>query len=744
MNDYASKIREFIEHGGFGRDAQAYLTGIIGEIPDSNVGPVVFEATKHILPYPLGYILSALLEERLHRDDDLFEKLSEFLAQPKANLEFRIVLLDILCGHARANDKRIKSFRDKLHKIAASKRQPVNLRARMLRALKPTVEPESTRLLGAFLDSGSPGLIDAAAHVVASWQAQGRAVPDAFVASLTRYVETSPARVFKSPGVMMALAAPKAPTAVGALHNLVDQIRTTEDRASILRAAGAQLDTRLLARIIQQVIHKDDGQSPRVLQAIFVSDPQRLADLYSNGYSREYLYGLTLAPDLIGSTEAEHLLELREDLDATVRKQAQRTIMLATSRTGLAHLQSKACQLHPRIAARNALSLSALDEWLDKSRDAVEGLFAPDPGKVEDGYNTDYHKADAIYRDLGWLQYSLLSQNHWHAFLYQGFSVTDDVQGKMVALQSDGNVMRFDQAEVDFSAPGISVRQQMQNLQASFQAVLGEAGPGSPYPLHAGRRTPGITAKIAEQIVSTGESLVGKGIDYTWVDMLQQRGDAWSGTATDIEKIRCDGVVEFCYEKNSQRVSRGIDGDEWNIAKAGNRFLDNHNDFHNWFYEEGELCPRIQAGDHSDPNEIHNAAPANATRMTTSEGPELPQVGDFYVNPQFLFFAPMIGFRIEASRYNHVYVRLTVSRDGGPFHFVRTEDPYGSEEAAVADWQFVKVATGRDIVGWWLGKTVNGPDYASQSGPFEFRLVTVDLAGNVSELRRVTVVAVWP
>jgi hypothetical protein len=740
MTDYVSEIRGFIKDGSRGADPQAYLTDLINKIPTDRVGPVLYDATRGLPVYSLGYILVTLLQERLDRDDELFEALCGFLTLGAPVVEFRTVLIDILRGHARRQERRRQALQRALQQIALSERQPVRLRAVALRALKLTPTPESTGWLTTFVKSSSPTLIDAAAAVVATWLVDGHTPPAAIETALVKYARTTPGRAIRSPGVVAALATLKTPGATKMLHTLVRGIRTVVERSSILSAAGDQLDTDLLAQLTRQVMDTHDDESARLLRATFMENPKRLADLHATRHFAEYLYGLVLAPDLIDTVEARRILDLSREPDEALRRSARRAIMLAPAHAELAQLQSKVGQLYPGIATMKTADAVELVNIFNQLENLLESLFPSDPGKVENGYNTGYHKADAIYRDLGEVQYAGI-QNHWHAFLYQGFEViAGSSAGAMTTVQHDGSKMRFDTSLINFPADS-SVRQRMQQLQANFHLILQQAGMFSPYPLHGGHRTPGITADIAEKIVSTGDQMGKKGnaIAYTFASMLEHKGNTWNGTVNDIHSLRCDGVVEFCYEKNDQRVCGGIDSSRWNIAQPNTNRLDNHNDFHTWAYSDGELCPRIQAGDKSDPNDWHSAAPNDATRMSVDEGPELPKVTKFYVTPRWFLFPPIIGFNIEAPRYNHVYVRLTVSRDGGPFHIVLTEN---SEDAAL--WQFEKVHTDRDIASFWLGKTLNGPDHAHQNGPFEFRLVAVDLAGNVSELRRVTVANLWP
>jgi hypothetical protein len=89
-----------------------------------------------------------------------------------------------------------------------------------------------------------------------------------------------------------------------------------------------------------------------------------------------------------------------------------------------------------------------------------------------------------------------------------------------------------------------------------------------------------------------------------------------------------------------------------------------------------------------------------------------------------------------------------VSKDNGPWHFVRTEDPYGgtAPPALVGDWRFKQVRTNTSdkLFGWWIGKTEDGTDFLGQDGTYVFRLVAVDPAGNVSELAKTAVPIDWP
>lgn len=46
---------------------------------------------------------------------------------------------------------------------------------------------------------------------------------------------------------------------------------------------------------------------------------------------------------------------------------------------------------------------------------------------------------------------------------------------------------------------------------------------------------------------------------------------------------------------------------------------------------------------------------------------------------------------------------------------------------------FKRVDEGTNHFAYWQGKTRGGEDYSGVNGDYEFRMVTVDMGGNVSE-----------
>lgn len=349
-------------------------------------------------------------------------------------------------------------------------------------------------------------------------------------------------------------------------------------------------------------------------------------------------------------------------------------------------------------------------------------------------FSTGFHKGDALYRDL---ETHLANAEHWHAAVFTGFAVDGAGNGTLSGVEATGDwtamfwndtVQRFAVSR-SFADPGDDVAATMEQLRDAF---VGKFAPTTPY--HGARHAPNLTPAQRTAIAATAGSLVGKGILYTWSDMMDYKGWDWDATVGDIDETRCDGIVEYSYERNNIQVCGGTNPALWQIGTAGTAQVDNHNDFHNNSYNPGELCPRIQAGDQA----------ADTTFVETPADP--PSIVDFTALGYTFIFVPSIWFRVDAPNYAQVLARITVSKDGGPAHFLQTEDPYGATGAIVGDWRWRQVPanTGASSnVGFWLGRTVGGPNYLNRNGQFEFELVTVDGGGNVSDVRSQTVRIEW-
>jgi hypothetical protein len=103
----------------------------------------------------------------------------------------------------------------------------------------------------------------------------------------------------------------------------------------------------------------------------------------------------------------------------------------------------------------------------------------------------------------------------------------------------------------------------------------------------------------------------------------------------------------------------------------------------------------------------------------------------------FIFFVPSLWFRIVSQTHVSALVTITVSRDGGKFHVVLSEDPYPGGSVPpnrVGAWRDRPTsANTRDLINiWWLGRTADGHTFFNENGLYTFRIVAVDPDGRTS------------
>jgi hypothetical protein len=106
----------------------------------------------------------------------------------------------------------------------------------------------------------------------------------------------------------------------------------------------------------------------------------------------------------------------------------------------------------------------------------------------------------------------------------------------------------------------------------------------------------------------------------------------------------------------------------------------------------------------------------------------------FAATPHVFVFVPSVLIRLRSARQFWVSATLTVRAGAGAEHVVVTEDPYNLG-AVVGDWQERQLNSNPPsaVVGFWLGRTLDGTNLAVSNGPFTFRLVVTDANGQQSE-----------
>jgi hypothetical protein len=282
-----------------------------------------------------------------------------------------------------------------------------------------------------------------------------------------------------------------------------------------------------------------------------------------------------------------------------------------------------------------------------------------------------------------------------------------------------GDVKPF-KAKRGFGDPNCIIADEMKNL---FDEFLEDFEVDKKHPYHGARRTPDMSKDDRLNLLNKSADLMNRGIHYTFWDMLVSWGNDWNGTISDIDLLRCDGVVEYTYERCGKKVCAGKEVSKWNIAAAGNAYLQSHEDLHTWDLNSGELCPRVQAGEEG--NDTTFIKPKKSVPIMQEFAVEKEEVdGGGHIIA--------IKINVQSSEYYNVYVRIIAGPPGGPFHFAITTGASGFPLGIAGKWMFKEVDEGTDHIAYWPGGT-SGQDYYGTDAIYEFRAVAVDKGGNVSE-----------
>lgn len=713
----------------------AAIEAMVGDRPAGEAAVVLMEAGRGLAPDVLGYGVFPSLRAWL-RSGEGFAAALGMLEDQGTEPHFRLGLLDFVDAAARAGG-RLDTLAGRLRRLAGAGEESAELRAKAVRLLsRDGTSPETRALLVELAGGPVTDLACEAAYTLAELARTGQGDPPA----LGRLVERAPPEM-PPVNLLRALArsAPSDPEQADRLVARLAEAATTADaRARLVGAAGQLLPVSSLARIVSTAVAAPTSEQSWALRGLFAADPGRLARLLDEGHAEAFVAGAALVAELADT-------EIEARLAAVAGGQDPRLAARAAALLDPAAFPEERRLV--RIDGTEPVPLGQLEQRLDPGgspwpNGGPEPKDPPGPPPPTGlPFSTGFDVADALYRDL------ILPGTHWHTGLYLGFTPDSPAPGLGVmaginASQGFGwsDTIAFFTATRSFMSAAADVASTMGDLRAGLVAAFQEGHLDKTF--HGARRPSGLTPEQRIAVASTGSSLFAKNIWWTWVDMLDYKWFDWDGTVDDIDESRCDGVVEYAYERNGIRVCGGSDPANWNIAQPGTEHPENHNDFHNGGYQQGELCPRIQAGDQGDSS---HAPAADTSFMVAATTP--PAVADFAVYPFAFIFVPSIWFRVVTPTYRTSYVRITVSKDNGPWHFVRTEDPYGgtAPPALVANWRFVQVRTNTSdkLFGWWIGKTTDGTDFFGQNGTYAFRLVAVDLAGNVSELAKTSLRIEW-
>ena len=518
----------------------------------------------------IAYGILPTVAERMEKDPTLFSALSTYLAEIEDENSGRL-LLDLLGAHTQNHPETLDQLTVGLETLANSESSPAGLRACGLRDLASQDPARASAIVPQFAASGEGELVEAAAATLADVadelpQERGGG-PKLEVESISSYAASMPGEAAELSRVLQLLAKRGDPS----LEKVLDSADTANARAHILQSIGTQLNGVQLAKLVAAVAESESTIDHDALIAV-LSDDSRIDALYMPGCEEALVYALSLSNTPLEDKHASRLQQIAQGENTELAARAQTMLELASE------------------SAEEVLTADAFAEETGvQTRGSVTNV------KVEASYRVGYHRADALYRDLNesFYGYGTTSpQNHWHVTLYCGFEPNlSGKKDKLLGIQHFGDPRgigtigtkpyqdpRWKKMPksilVQFSDPRDSIREKMREARKLFKEALFDGFDPTKVKFRGARRTPTMTAAAAEDIVETAKAIDAENsIGYTTgvFTMLNHKGyprRQWTGKISDIKALRCDGLIEYCYEKNGQRVSTGANG-IWNIFATG-------------------------------------------------------------------------------------------------------------------------------------------------------------------------------
>ncbi|MCW8825927.1 MAG: hypothetical protein OQK78_05830, partial [Gammaproteobacteria bacterium] len=531
--------------------------------------------------------------------------------------------------------------------------------------------------------TGDLQIIDAVASTVRVWKSKNSTKVKSLTARIKKISKDNIKNISAYPG-MFALSLDDDRDGKF-VNKALKSAKTLTALSSIAAMSGTQLKTTQLSKVIERVVEEGDSEAGDVIGGILRNKPRFIQELYKNRDYTNYLNAVKLTPELESGSAAEKRLNK------------------VLSRTG-------------------GVIIKKVFDWdisiIDIPILSVHINHCQSSGVCSSGdpsYATGFQKGDALYRDLD----ISLSANHWHGGLFYKFTADEGIGSLKILHVSKGtgtgsNLVKQITATGDFSSPNISFSSTMSNLREKL--IYKFCNSNNSLKFRAIKTVPNITRAQRNSVISVAATLQSYGFSYTWADMMDYKGWGWSGAYSDIDEMRCDGLIEFAYEKNSLRVCKGDDSSEWNITRSGAKYPENHNDFHNFSLNDGELCPKVQSGEEG----------TNSRFITPVE--EVPVIDMFKVCCS-LNGAVQIQFMASARMSDVVYARIRVrKRSQSGFRIIKSLPP-----GKVAVWKTVSVNSGQVINVIWYGERVGASSFKGIDGEYEFTLQVIDEGGNVSQ-----------
>lgn len=698
MKSVSARLGSLIRNGNEQATEQIKLV-LAAALPDQGAELVV-SVTNRVPLVEAAYVIPGAIGTRLGEDSKFFTALGGRMTAPTVKLEAAGLLLDCMGKAARQYPRMRRLHRSGLREIVSNASVAPQLRARALRQLSVYGNEATEGLLADLLASENVDLVDAAAHLLAQRSSGPRKGSDRLDGMLARFALRFPSRALMRSGILRALS--RTPRGVNVIGKLARRVRSDEHLCRLIGATDARVPTDVLADLIRKNWRRGSGIFAAVLRTGLRRNRTALHALCDHKYYDEYLWLVRRYPFL-------------EDPGGFKRVK-------------------KALLFREKGEKSPAFDIPWSSILLEHGR--LTNPSSPRP--LATGYSSGFQIGDALYRDL----VKKVGADHWHTGIYVGLHV--QVNAEMMGVEASqgmvgiSDTIAFWSASRTLPSRHTDLAAWAQQLREDFLTAF--AGGRQNYPFHGARSTVGITTAQRRAVMLSATDLYGRNIWYTWADMLDYKGAGWSGASSDIDELRCDGVVEFAYEEYGLRACGGEDPNrrnQWNIAIRGTNHPENHNNVHvtghSGSSSNGELCPRVQAGDYG-----------NDSRFITPP-PSRPSFDEFGATGWFFFIAPIIYFKCRAPFSDDVYVRILVRRkDAASLYCLLSEDPYGGMGTYVGEWCLMRASANDRISALWLGKTVGGPDFSGQDTTYEFRIQAIDEGGNVSEEIATEEYIKWP
>ena len=674
--------------------------------PDELINRLI-ETAREFDDNTLGYFIFPGLREKVLKNPALLPAIQKLVQRPNVPENIRlhgIALIDKLFREKQTSYP--KDYDDFICDTAANPTISSVVRAmvaRLLTRVKGRKQLETLRVLTA---SKEAKLVEAACHTISRWPKEKLRRHGDLIKQTIDFVEGSPDGAIKNPNILRTLVKSNKRELDRVLDKVFAETQEEEDWLRLAACIGPGSPTQRLAKIIQGIKGAKDEMGPQAkiaIQNLFKKDPSQVESLYKNKYYSEFIDSMAADPSAMRSAALSYLEAIERKADSKISTAAAKLKQELTTAKLNAFLPKE-------LVLRRKAELS------------IPRIQPPITEKVHDSYSTGFHMGDALYRDT-YLK-EPFTHNHWHAAIFQMFAFMANgagIDGLMQGVHMTGfpgDVKAF-RAKRGFGDPNCIVAHEMKIVYDNF---LEDFEVDDDHPYHGARRTPDMSKDDRLALLNTSAALRNQGIHYTFWDMLVSWGDGWDGSISDIDLLRCDGVVEYTYEKCGKKVCAGKEVSKWNIAHEGNAYLKSHEDVHTWDLNPGELCPRVQAGDEGNDTTFIQPAPS------------VPIIQEFAVAEEAVAGGKIIAIKlnVKSSEYYNVYVRIIVGPSGGPFHFVTTTASPNFPSGIAGQWMFKEVDEATNHVAYWPGDT-SGPDYYGNNMTYEFRAVAVDKGGNVSE-----------